>query len=103
MPHKTSWKSVFGSGGGSTPPRPKAWAKRTGGRDFLVCAEEQPDVLGYTVLWGYRPDKLYHSCMVMGGRIAQKRIGALVKGQVVFVRVDAFNENGITHGEILRL
>jgi len=41
---------------------------------------------------------LYHSCLVMGDTLREKRIGALVKGQKYAVRVDAFNENGIAHG-----
>ena len=32
----------------------------------------------------------------------EKRIGALVKGQEYFVRVDSYNENGITHGTMTR-
>lgn len=32
-----------------------------------------------------------------------KRIGALVKGQARYVRVDVFNESGITHGFEIRL
>jgi len=36
------------------------------------------------------------------GRI-DKRIGALVKGQDYFVRVDAYNENGITKGKVTKI
>ena len=60
-------------------------------------------MLGYNILWGHRPDKLYHSYLVMGKGIGEKRIGALVKGQACYVRVDAFNENGIMHGEVIKL
>ena len=60
-------------------------------------------MLGYNILWGHRPDKLYHSYLVMGKGINDKHIGALVKGQACYVRVDAFNENGITVGEAIRL
>ena len=54
---------------------------------------------GYNVLWGYAPDKLYHSYMVYGK--SEVKIGALRKGQPLYLRVDAFNENGITEGEII--
>ena len=30
-------------------------------------------------------------------------IRALVKGQKYFVRIDAFNENGITHGKTIEV
>ena len=33
----------------------------------------------------------------------EKRVGALVKGTEYYVRVDAFNENGITEGNTVRL
>ena len=31
------------------------------------------------------------------------RIGALIKGRDYYVRVDAFNENGITEGSCIKL
>lgn len=55
------------------------------------------DAVGYTILWGYDPEKLYHSCMTFEGK---QRIGALIKGQPCYVRVDAFNEAGITKGQV---
>lgn len=48
-------------------------------------------------LWAYEPDKLYHSRLVYG-TISRKN-GVLVKGEPVYVRVDIFNEVGITEGE----
>ena len=32
-----------------------------------------------------------------------RRIGALIKGREYYVRVDAFNENGITEGVCIKL
>ena len=31
------------------------------------------------------------------------RVGALIKGREYYVRVDAFNENGITEGNCIKL
>lgn len=64
-------------------------------------AETGSPVVGYNILWGHAPDKLYHSCMVFDTQ--NKRIGALVKGQPVYVRVDAFNEVGIREGEVVEV
>lgn len=67
------------------------------------CCSRESCVMGnhrrgrVNILWGYAPDKLYHSCLVYG-KTSQK-IGALVKGEPVYVRVDTFNEVGITEGE----
>ena len=94
---------VFGTGNGSKPPCPMARVERLGELDLLVSAEENADTLGFNILWGHRPEKLYHSCLVMGDRLDKKRIGAIIKGRSVYVRVDAFNENGITHGEVITL
>ena len=57
--------------------------------------------VGYNVLWGYTPEKLYHSYMVFGKD--EVNIGALMKGQPVYVRVDSFNEKGITEGEVIKV
>ena len=62
---------------------------------------EQSDALGYNILFGSSPEKLYHSYMVFNP--GETRVGALVKGREYFVRVDAFNENGITEGEVIAL
>ena len=47
------------------------------------------------------PNKLYHSYMVFGKN--SQRIGALVKNRPLYVRVDTFNENGITEGEVKKV
>ncbi len=103
LPHQQqaciSGLRVFGRGQG-TPPAvtPAVRAKIEGDLDLLVSWEEDGAV-GHNVLWGHAPHKLYHSCMVLGKN--EVKIGALVKGQPVYVRVDAFNEVGITEGEVL--
>lgn len=94
---------VFGIGHGEKPPCPVVRAERIGDLDFVVSARAYGHVLGYNILWGHHPDKLYHSCMAMGSALDKKRIGALMQGREACVRVDAFNENGITHGEVIHL
>ena len=91
---------VFGKGNGPKPPRPTAQVARLGDLDFVVSAAENTNTAGFNVLWGHRPDKLYHSYRIMGNHIDSRRIGAVIKDEPVYVRVDAFNENGITHGEV---
>ncbi len=65
----------------------------------LVVKWKVVDAVGYNVLWGFAPDKLYHSYMVFGRNYVN--IGALIKGQPIYLRVDTFNEKGITEGEIM--
>lgn len=90
---------VFGQGYGELPGKPDFQAVHINDLDFEVNIECE-NAVGYTILWGYTPEKLYHCCQTFE---KQKRIGALVKGQEVFVRVDAFNESGITPGAIQKL
>lgn len=88
---------VFGLGNGEKPSAPQYQAERTGTMDMRITIEPQTDAVGYNVLWGFAPDKLYHSCMTF---MPEQNIGALVEGETVYVRVDAFNENGITEGSV---
>jgi hypothetical protein len=92
---------VFGRGYGAKPEIPSFSAAQTGELDMAVTIREQENTLGYNILFGSAPDKLYHSYMVFSA--GEKRIGALVKGCHYFVRVDAFNESGITEGRCISL
>jgi len=101
QPPAVSGLRVFGIGTGEKPAVPVFRAKRIGDLDMEITIENKPEgarAVGYNILWGHRPDKLYHSYMIMGKAV--QRIGALVKGRNYFVRVDAFNEAGITKGKV---
>lgn len=90
---------VFGRGEGEKPQAPRFTAVRTGDLDMEVKISGF-GAMGYNILWGHDPEKLYHSHMIFG---TEQRIGALVKGQEYYVRVDAFNESGITEGAAVKL
>ncbi|MBQ6541682.1 MAG: 1,4-beta-xylanase, partial [Lachnospiraceae bacterium] len=92
---------VFGRGEGFAPAVPQFTAVRSGDLDMTVTINAQPDTTGYNVLFGSAPDKLYHSYMLFAP--SEKRIGALIKDRAYCVRVDAFNDTGITEGKIIRL
>lgn len=90
---------AFGIGPGE-PPKPAGGIRteRVGELDVSVAWNASDDAVGYNVLWGHAPDKLYHSHMVFG--VDRLTIKALVKGEPVYVRVDGFNEAGIAEGEV---
>ena len=92
---------VFGLGDGEKPAEPVFTAARMGDLDMIVQITEQPDALGYNILFGSSPEKLYHSYMVF--KAGSQRVGALIKDREYTVRVDAFNENGITAGKCVKL
>ena len=101
QPVAVSGLRVFGHGNGKAPAAPiGVQAKRVSDIDMLVSWAPD-DAVGHNILWGHAPDKLYHSYMVLGAN--EKNIGALMKGEPVYIRVDAFNENGITEGEVFAL
>ncbi|MDD4682982.1 MAG: family 43 glycosylhydrolase [Eubacteriales bacterium] len=90
---------VFGLGNKQAPTAPEFSAFRTSDLDMVVTIEED-DAVGHNILWGHKADKLYHSFMTFA---SEQRVGALVAGQEYFVRVDSFNENGITEGKTVLL
>ena len=92
---------VFGLGDGEKPAEPVFSAARMGDLDMVVQIREQADALGYNILFGSSPEKLYHSDLVF--KAGSQRVGALIKGREYYVRVDAFNENGITEGKCVKL
>ena len=92
---------VFGLGRGEKPAAPVFTVRRENDLDMMVSVQSQENTLGYNILFGNSPEKLYHSYMVF--KAGDRRIGALIKGRNYFVRVDAFNENGITEGNCVRL
>ena len=87
---------VFGLGAGEKPAAASGiTVRRESPLDLAVEWQDDVNAVGYVVQWGHSPEKLYHSRMTFEPCAA---IGALVAGQPVYLRVDSFNENGITHG-----
>ena len=92
---------VFGLGSGKAPAAPCYSAERTNDLDMNVEIRPQDDALGYNILFGSGEEKLYHSMMVY--EPGKHRVGALIAGRDYVVRVDAFNENGITEGVCVKV
>ncbi len=99
---------IFGHGSQKAPEKAVFTAEYAGdlGIDMDVTASAE-GALGYNILFGNKPDRLYHSYMVFArkgrGSEAKQRLAALVKDADYYVRVDAFNEGGITKGEVIHL
>ena len=107
---------VFGRGCGNAPaPVTEAEAARLDGMSMNVTWKEVSSsnefaswnhassrsevAMGYEVLWGHAPEKLYHSYRVFGR--TQVEIRALMANvERYYVRIDAFNECGITEGKV---
>lgn len=92
---------IFGNGMREAPAETMGVRICREGDLNMVVRWDHDGAEGHNILWGYTPEKLYHSYMVFGQD--EKNIGALTKGKPVFVRVDSFNENGITEGTVIQL
>ena len=101
QPLRVSGLRVFGIGHGKKLERARAKAVRTGPLDGLVTWEHSNGAQGCNVRYGVAPDKLYLSRLVYGEDAT--RLTLLTSGQKYFIRVDSFNENGITPGELIEL
>jgi hypothetical protein len=56
---------------------------------------------GCNIHWGIAADKLYESWLVYGQ--TELSLPYLNAGQAYWIRVDAFNENGVTIGKVMRV
>lgn len=101
VPAVISGLRVFGHGRGQAPAAASNVTVIPDGALDAEISWEAPDADGANILWGYAPDKLYHSTMIYGAQ--QYRLGALIADQSVFIRVDVFNQNGIAEGKIIKL
>ncbi len=101
QPLRVAGLRVFGVGGGEPPQQARAKARRIGPMDGLVSWEAMERAQGCCVRYGIAPDKLYLSMLVYSANEA--KLSTLIKGQRYYVRVDAFNENGITQGDVFCL
>lgn len=90
---------VFGIELGRKCQQAEYSVRRISGLDMEVSIEpvKGEDVVGYNVVWGHAKDKLYHSWLTFDNKL---KVTALVEGQSYYVRVDAFNESGITEGKL---
>ena len=99
QPAVVSGIRVFGKGTGMMPEKSHDIKIDFDGKMDFDIVWKADGCTGANILWGYRPDKLYHSRMVYGRKCG--RVGALVVGEPAYVRVDTFNEAGITEGDVI--
>jgi len=93
---------VFGHGAGQVPAAVGAVETKAVFGDPLAVGLSWEGVegsTGYNIQWGISPGKLYNSWLVYGQTGLTLR--ALNKGPKYWVRVDAFNENGVSRGSIV--
>lgn len=99
IPACISGLRIFGRGSGNAPcPVTDVTARRTDSMSMEVCWTG--NAVGYEVLWGHAPDKLYHSHRVFSQTHLDIR-ALMATVENYYVRIDSFNENGITEGYVV--
>lgn len=92
---------VFGRGKGPLPDPAVPTARMLDDLTAQVEWTKSNGAIGYNVRYGVHPDKLYHSWMVYESN--DLLLSTLNKGVDYYLAVDAFNENGITTGEAIKI
>jgi len=90
---------VFGREDGEAPPTPlRLTARRDGGdgRNVYLSWEEVPGAVGYNLLWGIQPDKLYQTYQVWADPRPALELRALTLGQGYSFAIEAFNACGVS-------
>lgn len=102
QPATISGLRVFGKGKGKLPEASEiSKSVFTTDIDLTLEWNEVKNAVGYNVLWGHSSQKLYHSYMVFGK--TKQYLGGINAEQEIYIRIDTFNENGITHGKIIKV
>lgn len=89
---------VFGNGDGPAPVTPKNLKAVRGAdtRDATISWEPVPGAVGYNILWGIAPDKLYQTYQVWADAGNTLEIRALNKGVDYYFAIETFDENGVS-------
>jgi hypothetical protein len=89
---------VFGNGDGRPPATPGRLSVRRADdpRNAFVSWKPVPGAVGYNILWGIKPTKLYQTYQVFADSLNPLEIRALTVGQNYWFAVEAFNENGVS-------
>ena len=89
---------VFGNGLGRAPATPTNLTARRDAdrRNAFIEWTRVPGAVGYNVLWGIAPDKLYQTYQVFDDMRIPLELRALGIDQEYFVAIEAFNEVGVS-------
>jgi hypothetical protein len=89
---------IFGNGPGKVPATPGnlTVTRDTDPRNCLVKWDKVAGVVGYNILWGIGPNKLYQTYQRFADEGENLEIRALNTGQEYYFAIEAFNENGVS-------
>jgi hypothetical protein len=89
---------VFGNGSGRPPATPERLTVRRDAdpRNAFITWRRVPGVVGYNILWGIAPNKLYQTYQVFADRGEALELRALTVGQDYYFAIEAFDEVGVS-------
>ena len=94
---------VFGFGNGDKPKPINLFSvlrSQEDARKVTLKWTKQADATGYNVRYGIQPDKLYLNYCVFGSDSVT--INSLNSNLDYYITIDAFNQNGITKGDLVK-
>ena len=97
---------IFGNADGGPPRTPAELRVRRAAdpRNAFISWKPVNGAVGYNILWGIRPDKLYQTYQVFADRPQPLELRALTLGQEYYFAVEAFNESGVSRpGRVVRV
>lgn len=101
QPATVSGLRVFGCAEGKVPEQTEITDCHFASEVDLTLKWKDTDAVGYNILWGHEAEKLYHSYMVFGA--TEQYLGGINANEDIYVRIDSFNEAGITCGKTVKL
>lgn len=89
---------IFGKGTGKAPVTPQGLtvSRQTDDRNADISWQKVPGAVGYNILWGIAPDKLYQTYQIWGDAPSNLELRALTVGEKYYFAIEAFNENGVS-------
>lgn len=89
---------IFGNGLGKRPEIPQGLnvTRQKDDRNADISWQKVDGAVGYNILWGIAPDKLYQTYQVWADAPSNLELRALTVGQKYYFAIEAFNENGVS-------
>ncbi len=89
---------VFGNSFDKLPeiPQKLTVTRQKDERNADISWQKVPDAVGYNILWGIAPYKLYQTYQVWNDEPSTLELRALTLGQKYYFAIESFNENGVS-------
>ncbi len=89
---------IFGNGYGSLPKTPAnlSVTRQEDERNADISWDKVPHAVGYNILWGIAPNKLYQTYQIWADAPNVLSLRALTVGQKYYFAIEAFDENGVS-------